>query len=175
MHPAKGAVFVEYKIYTVSKKTGKREKSFPFRNITSGQRTQLTIWVREGGLAYLALGTGYGRTNSRDDRRYLWLVPWREWLKLELKVRAHQDSLPLDFARQRPRTVAVREAGFDAVTQLKPFELVWEDGGWHLPPNHPLHVDEERDTKAFSAIWTRVRRYAEEENIEALLNEIKPD
>ena len=40
---------------------------------------------------------------------------------------------------------------------LGDWELVWDKGGWHLPPEHPLckylRDGQERDTEAEAARW----------------------
>lgn len=122
------------------------ERAFPFSAIEPGQRSWLDLASEDGIGVYLALGTRTGRAGTQNPRR-LWIVPWRQWLAVEERVRPFQDSLPLIAGLAR--LLAVRERGLGAVELLQQWALWWENGGWRLPPLHPLYTGEERDLQAW--------------------------
>lgn len=132
-----------------------REGAFPFSAIDTGQHRWLNNWTLDGGTGFLALGT-HGRAGVMENPRRLWLVPWRDWLRIEMLLRdAGQASLPLiNKAGQRR---AVQDGGLCAVNLLKKWELEWRDGCWHLGELHPLGTmllgRGERDLKQESKRW----------------------
>lgn len=137
--------------------------SFPFSHIRPEQRVWLTMWEsdtvqndnpypdRSG--AYLALGTRHGRAGARDEPRKGWLIPWWYWrTRVEEPIGAlGQVSLPLVAANAK--LIDMRQYGAD--TLLKPYQLTWLAGGWHLEEDHPLY-NLEQITDVFKERWTEL-------------------
>jgi hypothetical protein len=133
------------------------DSAFAFSRITTGQHRWLNNWTLDGGHAFLVLGTRTGKAGSKTNPRRLWLVPWRDWLRVEISCReAGQASLPLE----NPYRLAMKDADLYAIAALAKWELVWEDGCWHLGECHPLNTlllgREERDLGEESRRWESV-------------------
>jgi hypothetical protein len=130
-----------------------RGTSFPFSEITPGQRTWLSMFTWDGGLAYIALGT-----DGIAPRRYLWIVPWDKWLEMEAIVRTVQASLPIE----NPRRIEARERGLDAVTLLAHYACTWIGGDqkWLLPKWLPKRLYY-RDPADFREQWATMKEAVE--------------
>lgn len=96
--------------FVVEVKVG--ETSFPKNHITQDQREWMNNYVNAGGLAFIALGT------LRRPRQ-LFIVPWQEWLAIE-NAYPERQSVPASAA------------------ELQQFALRRVNGGWAIPPKHPL-------------------------------------
>ncbi len=144
--------------------TGEWESAnFPFRHLRADQRAYLEMFQRDGHHSYLALGTRHGTAGSKTRPRLLWLIPYREWIDIETRVKKYRKSLPLDY---RPRLERpVRDRGLVATHLLHDYELVWDDGCWHLPPHSPFYEfttvkepDQERDLYQMREIWRQLKQ-----------------
>lgn len=161
LNPSGPSVVVEVKVFP------RDAGAFPFARITPDQRQWLSNWNRDTaretytgmyvGGAYLGIGTVTGKAGSKKSPRYLWLPPWDNWLEIEGRLReVGQVSLPLMSHRGQKKII--QELGLSALELLAPWQLVWEIGQWHLPPEHPLrfvNLGGERDLEKENKRWKR--------------------
>jgi hypothetical protein len=140
--------------------------AFPFSRIEPQQRRWMDWWdtwadedpytgLKRGG-AYIGLGTRHGTAGSISNPRMAWVVPWERWKWMEniLKTGAGQESLPLAVRKGMNKTV--QERGYDAISMLSHWELLWETGiGWRFGDNHPLLPEgyQYRDLAELTARW----------------------
>ncbi len=112
------------------------QKSFSFGEIEEKQRRWLSAWTDAGGLAYLALGyiAPHGKRDYLDG---LWIVPWREWLKVETKVSPIQKSLPYEAGPGYRK--ALQENKYDCTHLLRPWTVKREDGKWIISKSSSLY------------------------------------
>lgn len=147
--PNKFGCVIEFKMYDQPKgKQWDHVSAFGFSNIEPAQRIWMKVWdsyakadpytgIKKGG-AYIGLGTRHGRTNSRNNPRMAWVVPWQRWLNMEEHLNGvGQSSLPLVARKGMNKRVQTNH--LDALTLLSPWELRWETpNGWRFPDHHPL-------------------------------------
>jgi len=164
LNPAGRSIVVEVKTFPEPRKSGGWEQAsctFPFSAIQDNQRQWLKNFDEDNiagssyGGAYLALGTRHGTAGAKKNPRYLWLIPWYKWLRVEDKLRTYQESLPLSVIKGLRKEI--QENNLTAYGLLKQWSLEWQDGHWHLPVNHPLQVfiacQEERDLYKENLRW----------------------
>jgi len=152
-------VAIEVKMFSPPKDDEYLRSSFAFSDITPGQRQWLFLFSKDNGLesAYLGIGMRHGRAGTKKEPRRAWLPPWSKWLVVErlLVDNTGNHTLPL-FARPHISHIAQKQL-LVAEHLLGDWELVWNKGGWHLPPEHPLCTylrdGQERDTEAEAARW----------------------
>jgi len=149
LNPAGGrSIVVEVKTFPEPQMSGGWEQAsctFPFSAISDNQRRWLFNYQDDADwrplgypheVAYLALGMRHGQAGAKKTPRQLWLVPWPNWLQIEDKLRAYQESLPLTAIKGLRKEI--QEDDLTAYGLLKRWSLEWENGCWHLPAYHPL-------------------------------------
>jgi len=152
-------IVVECKMMIHKAKTPWRNCTFPFSRIEPRQRLWLNNYTADGGKAFLALATPHGRAGTYQNPRLAWLVPWKDWLSTEAKLRAIKHlSLALIDRQGLHNRVKLQERELFAYTTLAPWGLTWQaKKGWTVRPSHPLWVWPQRDLAKFSAKWKEDR------------------
>lgn len=115
--------------------------SFPFSLISDRQRFWLTygppeaeiVWPLWPRANYLWLTMGTARAGAKENGRRTWMVPWRDWMAMELRCR---EAGLKGLAYDTPHKLEHREAGLGACELLQAFELQWNYGAWTIPMGH---------------------------------------
>lgn len=144
LDPVGRSLVVEVKVFS-------RSGSLSFSEIDR-QRNWLNMWAADSGQGYLAIGTVTGRAGTLKDPRRAWLVPWARWLAIERELSPIQKSLPLLAKKGMRKEIQARK--LDALHLLRPWELTWRKGQWHLDLGHELYRAE-RDAKKWRKKWTQ--------------------
>lgn len=164
LNPVGQSMVVECKVFDKPRDGVWARSGFDTKSITPEQRNWMKMWQADNGLAYLALGTVHGRPNSPKEPRYLWLIPWEGYVKLEAQVLAC-DVATIPLVETAGMRTCLREQGLWATRMFAPFALKWDNGAWHLnyDADEPYHVaatlgdivvwQGERDLSAWKAAW----------------------
>jgi hypothetical protein len=93
-------------------------------NITDIRFNQRNWLNNNPGALFIEIGTG-----KRPDERMAWLVPWKEWLKIEKTLLDRgQKSLTL---KGSSRSVGAEEI-------LSEWKLTWQNKDWIPQEDHPV-------------------------------------
>lgn len=113
-------------------------KGFSFDDWRPNQRAWAEQWAIGTGTDYylwLRLGIAPASYLKNDLRKRTWLVPFYPMLAVIALVSQVQNTLPLLCTSDHK--IIMRENGYDAITQLSPYELSWAGGGkWAIPESH---------------------------------------
>lgn len=127
MNPKGPGYYIEVKAFSPEKK-----KSFPFSDITDGQRQWLTIWEeqRPHG-SWLAIGAYW-------TRHEIYLIPWLYWQAIEDVVSRYQNSLPYKVGPGYLTELQEQQLDFRMIEQFKlrrvPVkERLPKEPGWVIP------------------------------------------
>jgi hypothetical protein len=162
-------IAVEVKVFRKTKTDDLGER-LAFSSITPKQRRWLSLFDADSVIdpetghavaaSFLAVGTVTGRA-GKD--RYLWLVPWPEWTIAEQEIHfwLRQKSMVKEPYPGMQKRELVEESELFAIHMLSKWALLWYNGGWTLPDDHPLmwklererHSREERDLDEEGRRW----------------------
>ena len=106
----------------------------------SRDQRDYAVHCEECGVPYsiwLILGKDKPNLNpEKYEPRKAWLVPHRDFRRIELLVRQVQKTLI--YRIKKGVRLELREKNLDAVTLLAPFELQWDGGIWRIPGGNEI-------------------------------------